>query len=66
MTDTPTSKWSGAAIVVLSAFTAFMTAYKTFNDADATQDAKIRDLAVVICLETPARVARCKSLGLLQ
>lgn len=66
MTDTPTSKWSGAAIVVLSAMTAFMTAYKTFNDADALQDAKIDKLAVVICLDSPARTERCKHLGLLQ
>lgn len=66
MTDTQANKWSGAAIVVLSALTAFMTAYKTFNDVDAGQDAKIDKLAIVICLDTPARIERCKHLGLLQ
>ena len=66
MTDTPMSKWSGAAIVVLSAMTAFLTAYKTFNDADAQQDSKIDKLAIVICLDTPQRMERCQRLGLMQ
>lgn len=66
MTDTPMSKWSGAAVIVLSAMTAFLTAYKTFNDADAQQDAKIDKLAIVICLDTPQRMERCQRLGLMQ
>jgi hypothetical protein len=66
VTDTPATKWRDSAVVVLAAMTAFMTAYKAFNDTDAAQDAKIDKLAIVICLDTPSRVERCKHLGLLR
>ena len=66
MTGAPVNKWSEAAVVVLAAITAFLTAYKTFNDADAQQDAKIDKLAVVICLDTPQRMDRCQRLGLMK
>lgn len=66
MTSAPGNRWSEAAIVVLAAFTAFLTAYKSFNDADAKQDAKIDKLAIVICLDTPQRMERCQRLGLMQ
>lgn len=66
MTDTPTSKWSGAAILVLSALTAFMTAYHEFGAPDARQDAIIAALVRVSCYDNPARKERCKIEGLIK
>jgi hypothetical protein len=66
VTGAPVNKWSEAAVVVLAAITAFLTAYKTFNDSDAVQDAKIDRLAMVVCTENQVRAARCQQFGLLQ
>lgn len=65
MTDTPTSKWSGAAVVVLAALTAFMTAYREFAAPDARQDAAIKALTEMVCIENEARAVRCERMGLI-
>jgi hypothetical protein len=71
MTDTPTSsskpdKWSNAAVLVLAALTAFMTAYREFGAPDAKQDAAIAALVRLSCYENDRRERLCKIEGLIK
>lgn len=66
MTDTTTSKWSGAAVVVLAALTAFMTAYREFAAPDARQDAAIAALVRLSCYENERRERVCRIEGLIK
>ena len=69
MTESQTNsprKWSEAAIVVLTALTAFMTAYHEFGAPDARQDAAIAALVRLSCYESPRREKACKVEGLIE
>jgi hypothetical protein len=67
MTHPPTNKkWSEAAVFVLAALTAFMTAYREFGAPDARQDRDIGALVDIVCLENERRAVMCQRKGLLQ
>jgi len=71
MTDTPTNsdgagKWSNAAVLVLAALTAFMTAYREFGAPDARQDRAISALIRINCYATARAEKQCIVEGLIE
>jgi hypothetical protein len=65
MSETPSGKdWSAIALVILAAFTAFITAWNAFNGNDATQNDRLGRIERVLCAtDEEARNDACRVEG---
>ena len=65
MSEMPSSKdWSAITIIVLAAFTAFLTAWNAFNGNDATQNDRLGRIERVLCAtDDLSRIRACRMAG---
>ena len=65
MNEMPSGKdWSAIALVILAAFTAFITAWNAFNGNDATQNDRLGRIERVLCAtDDVARIKACRMAG---
>ena len=58
--------WAGVAVVLLAAFTAALEAYSTFQGNDARQNDRLRNIEIILCVDSDARrAALCQQLGVM-